>query len=245
MVLQVLKIAFQSVIRSKGIESFWMPHVGCPVLTLFRNLKYPLSIIFLFLVFSCKIKEKESVIPYYNIPDFTPSWTEKTEKPHRIADFSFQNQDGKTVTNADFDGKIYIANFFFTTCPSICPKMQSNLTAVATAFEHDDDVRIISHTVMPWIDTVGRLKEYADLKNIDSKKWQLVTGSEGVIYNLARKSYFAEEAIGYTKDSTQFLHTEHFLLVDGNRRLRGLYNGTLPLEVERLIEDIKTLKKEK
>ena len=98
--------------------------------------------------------------------------------------------------------------------------MQSNLTAVATAFEHDDDVRIISHTVMPWIDTVGRLKEYADFKNIDSKKWQLVTGSEGVIYNLARKSYFAEEEIGYTKDSTQFLHTEHFLLVDGNRRLR-------------------------
>ena len=245
MVLRVLKIASQLVIRSMCIELFKMRVVGCRVLNLFQHLKYPLSIIAFLLVFSCKIKEKESSLPYYNTPDFTPFWTEKADKPHRIADFSFQNQDGKTVTNADFDGKIYIANFFFTTCPSICPKMQSNLTAVATAFEHDDNVHIISHTVMPWIDTVGRLKEYADLKNIDSKKWQLVTGSEGVIYDLARKSYFAEEAIGYTKDSTQFLHTEHFLLVDGNRRLRGLYNGTLPLEVQRLIEDIKTLKKEK
>ena len=227
MVLQALKIAFQSVIRSKSIR---IP---------------PLSISLFFLILSCQNKEKESLLPYYNTPDFTPFWTDKAEKPHQIADFSFQNQDGKTVTNADFEGKIYVANFFFTTCPSICPKMQDNLTAVATAFAKEDDVLLLSHTVMPWVDTVGRLKAYADLKNIDTKKWQLVTGSEGLIYDLARKSYFAEEAIGYSRDSSQFLHTEHFLLVDGNRRLRGLYNGTLTLEVERLIEDIKILKKEK
>ncbi len=163
---------------------------------------------------------------------------------HKIAPFSFTNQDNKKITETNFVGKIQIANFFFSSCPSICPKMTNNLQKVQTTFLNDTTVLLVSFSVMPWIDTVKKLKAYADNFDIKSNKWHLLTGNAGEIYNLARKSYFAEEAIGFSRDSTEFLHTEHILLVDGNGYLRGLYNGTLPLEIERLIDDIKILKLE-
>ena len=186
-------------------------------------------------------------LPVYNSADFTPLWLNKNQMQndtlHKIAPFSFTNQDNKKITNAYFVGKIQVANFFFSSCPSICPKMTNNLQKVQETFIADPNVVMASFSVMPWVDTVKKLKIYADNFDIKSNKWHLLTGDAGKIYDLARKSYFAEEAIGFTRDSSEFLHTEHILLVDGNQHLRGIYNGTLPLEIERLIDDIKILRK--
>ncbi len=197
--------------------------------------------------FACAPQTK-SKIPFYNSPDFTPLWFSiqeaRTKNLHTIAPFTFTDQNGNTITENDVNGKIHIANFFFSICPSICPKMTHNLVEVQKAFAADSSIIQLSYSVMPWIDSVPRLKMYNDINNIDGKKWHLLTGEAGKIYNLARQSYFAEEAIGYTRDSTEFLHTEHVLLVDTHGHLRGVYNGTLPLEIDRLIDDVKTLKKE-
>lgn len=189
-------------------------------------------------------------LPYYNTPDFTPHFLQddaEVEKQitHHIADFSFTDQENKTVTQENVKGKIHVANFFFTTCPSICPKMASQLETVQKAFDDEDDVLLLSYSVTPWIDSVPQLKKYAAFYNVHPKKWHLLTGSKGAIYDLARKSYFAEDDIGITKDSTEFLHTDHFVLVDPGGRIRGIYNGTLSLETERLIADIRMLQIEK
>ena len=127
---------------------------------------------------------------------------------------------------------------------SICPKMMQNVMKVQKTFEKDADVELASYSVMPWTDSVKRLSDYAKQMQIDNKKWHLMTGQKSRIYELARKSYFAEEDMGYSLDSTNFLHTEHILLVDKERHLRGVYNGTLPLEIDRLIEEKKILKME-
>ncbi len=196
---------------------------------------------------NCNNREREQ-LPVYNTADFTPLWLLKnqlrSDTIHKIATFSFTDQDNKKITNADFIGKIQIANFFFSSCPSICPKMMHNLQKVQETFKTDSAVLLASFSVMPWVDTVKKLKNYAEDNEIKSNKWHLLTGDAGKIYDLARKSYFAEEAIGFNRDSSEFLHTEHILLVDGHQHLRGIYNGTLPLEMERLIEDIKILKKD-
>ncbi|MCB0697213.1 MAG: SCO family protein [Chitinophagaceae bacterium] len=188
-------------------------------------------------------KAVETKVPYYNTPDLTPAWQQGAGK-HTIADFSFTDQDGKTVTNDVYDGKIYVANFFFTTCPGICPKMNANMQLVADAFKDNDRVMFLSHSVTPDIDTVQQLKEYADAHHIDSKQWHLVTGNKSTIYDIARTSYFVEDAVGLSYDSTDFLHTERFVLVDKDKHIRGVYNGTVTLEMERLTDDIKLLLKE-
>jgi protein SCO1 len=199
-------------------------------------------------LYGCGKSDKVSGLPYYNTPDFTPLWLSSREASaeniHTISDFSFINQDGKSITNSDFEGKIYAANFFFTSCPSICPNMTKNMLKVQQAFEKDDDVKLVSHSVMPWADSVAALKNYEKTFNIKNGMWELVTGNTSQIYELARKSYFAEEEAGFNSDSTEFLHTEHVLLIDREGYIRGVYNGTLPLEIERMIEDIKILKKE-
>jgi protein SCO1 len=199
------------------------------------------------LLISCK--EDYSSLPYYNTPEFDPVFINNpAEVPskitHQIADFSFLDQDGKQITQRDVEGKIHVANFIFTSCISICPKMTNLMQRVDSTFKDQSDVMILSYTVTPWIDDVSRLHEYATANNISSANWHLLTGERGKIYDLARKSYFAEEDLGFTKDSTEFLHTEHFLLVDKNKRIRGIYNGTLQLEIEQLIADIATLKTE-
>jgi protein SCO1 len=200
------------------------------------------------MVVGCSDSSTPNNLPVYNTPDLTPQWLSAkalmSDTIHRVRAFEFTNQDNQLVSNTTLDNKIYVANFMFTVCPSICPKMTQNLNAVQRAFEADPSVMLVSHTVMPWVDSVTQLKKYADNMGIKSQKWHLLTGDAGKIYNLARQSYFAEEAIGYTKDSTEFLHTEHVLLVDGKRRLRGIYNGTLQLDIERLIDDIHILKRE-
>ncbi|WP_229311866.1 SCO family protein [Larkinella rosea] len=186
-------------------------------------------------------------LPYYNTPDFTPVFIESETEvagkiPHTIGDFSFKDQHGKTVSQKDIEGKIHVADFFFTSCGIICPRMTKHLKLIEKAFPNDPHLVLLSYSVTPWIDSVARLKKYSLTNGIQSKNWHLLTGRKSEIYQLARQSYFAEEELGFNKDSTEFLHTEHFLLVDQHKRIRGIYNGTLELEMEQLIADIKTLR---
>ena len=198
------------------------------------------------LIAACHSGPAMQTVPYYNTPDFTPIWVASSAEvaqkiPHRIADFSFLNQTGQRITRATVANKIHVANFFFTACPTICPKLTNHLRAVQDSFRQQPDVVLLSFSVMPRADSVARLRRYANSKGIISGKWHLLTGEQSQIYTLARRSYFAEEAIGFTKDSTEFLHTEHVLLIDRNSRIRGVYNGTMTLEIDKLIEDVKTL----
>jgi protein SCO1/2 len=188
-------------------------------------------------------------LPYYNTADFSPVFLNNNREAavkisHTIAPFTFTDQDGKTITNSAVKGKIHVANFIFTSCGNICPVMTTQMEWVGKAFKNDTSVVILSYTVTPWIDDPARLKKYKADKGISNANWHFLTGSKAAIYNLARTSYFAEESLGFTRDSTKFLHTEHFLLVDASQRIRGIYNGTLQLEAEQLIKDINELKKE-
>ena len=185
-------------------------------------------------------------VPYYNTPAFTPIWlTDSTEADHaithRIADFQFRDQTNAVVSQQTIASKITVANFFFTICPSICPKMTDLLLTVQDTFRDEPRVALLSFSVTPWIDSIPRLRRYAENKGVISGKCHLLTGEKGKIYELARRSYFAEEAIGFTRDSTEFLHTEHLILVDERRRIRGIYNGTQPQEVDQLIADMRVL----
>ncbi|GAB3771299.1 SCO family protein [Spirosoma horti] len=188
-------------------------------------------------------------LPYYNTPDFSPifvkSASELAEKiPHTISNFSFRDQNGVTISEKDIEGKIHVADFFFTSCGRICPLMTRHMKLVEKAFPDNKNVVLLSYSVTPWIDSIGRLKAYSRANNIQAKNWHLLTGSKSAIYQLARQSYFAEEELGFSKDSTEFLHTEHFLLVDKQKRIRGIYNGTLELEMQQLIADIRSLLQE-
>ena len=210
-------------------------------------MKNNLFIILLILV-GCKSKQTTLPLPFINKPDFTPEWIEKTAASyssiHRIPAFSFTDQDGKTVTEKTVDGKIYVANFIFTRCGSICPKMTSNMGTLQEKFKNDPEVLLLSHSVTPEMDSLPVLKKYATERGVISGKWHLLTGSKDDIYRLAKKEYYAGDTIGYYQTGNEFLHTENFILIDKQRRIRGVYNGTLPLEMERLIEDIGELKKE-
>jgi protein SCO1 len=190
-----------------------------------------------------------SEIPYFNTPDFTPLFLTRDEAAkkitHTITDFAFTDQNNSTVTQKDIEGKIHVSNFFFTKCGSICPKMTALLGKVQETYKNDSEVVLLSFSVMPGTDSVPRLNQYAQSHNIDGQRWRLLTGNQTAIYDLARKSYFAEEDIGYTRDSSDFLHTEHLILVDRDKRIRGIYNGTLELEINQLISDIARLKAEK
>ncbi|MEP2026676.1 MAG: SCO family protein [Reichenbachiella sp.] len=206
-----------------------------------------------FSLWSCTQKTEKRMnpeieLPFYSEATFTPEWIEKDDARydsiHTIKDFSFVNQTGEMVTNETFEGKIYVTNFFFTICPNVCPRMTKNLKKIQAEFADDESVKILSHTVMPWVDSVGRLAEYAQLNDINETQWQLVTGDKKELYNMAREAYFADEGFGKTVTVDEdFLHTENIILIDTQRRIRGVYNGTLPLEMKRLIEDIWTLKK--
>lgn len=189
--------------------------------------------------------EQQALVPFYHMPQFTPLWMAENapaaDTIHTVAPFSLVNQDSQRISQETFRGKIYVANFFFTSCLGICPKMTTQLHSVAQQFASNAQVKFISHSVHPEKDGVAQLKAYAQEQGIATPQWHLVTGSRQAIYQLARQSYFVERQAGLSKDSTQFLHSEHCLLVDGKGRLRGIYNGTLALEMERLTEDIRLL----
>ncbi|HLD51700.1 MAG TPA: SCO family protein [Sediminibacterium sp.] len=200
---------------------------------------------------SCANQQKKSAsLPFYNTPDFTPVFlanhtAARPAETHYIPAFEFTNQYGERITNQTVQGKVHVASFIFTRCGSICPKMIHHLKQVATAFENDTSTVLLSYSVTPWIDSVPRLKFFTEENKIgQSYNWHFLTGDKASIYTLARKGYFAEEDLGFTKDSTEFLHTEHVLLVDQKSRIRGIYNGTLQLEIEQLIKDIQLLKQQ-
>ncbi len=214
-----------------------------------RLVKNSLLLLFLF-ASACKNKtaDKTLALPFINKPDFTPEWIAADDPAykniHTIPVFSFTDQDGKTITEMDVAGKIYVADFIFTRCGSICPMMTTNMGTLQEKYKNDNGVLLLSHSVTPTMDSVPVLKRYAEAKGIISGKWHLLTGNEDQIYALAKKQYYAGDTIGYYQTGNEFLHTENFILVDRHRRIRGVYNGTLALEMERLMDDIATLKKE-
>jgi len=187
-------------------------------------------------------------LPYYRDANFTPHWFEKGDARldtfHRISLFSLVNQEGKTVTEKTFEDKLYVVDFFFSTCPGICPKMTTNMMMLQEEFINDHEVLLMSHTVTPETDSVPVLKQHAKNKGILSHKWHLVTGSQEDIYKLGRQDYFVEESLGVDKDDDEFLHTENFVLIDKDRHIRGIYNGLNKTSITQLIADIKTLKEE-
>jgi protein SCO1/2 len=214
--------------------------------TVFLRISFLLPV---FLMTACKGKPESAKLPYYNSPDFSPIFLSNqqevdTKITHSISPFSFTDQNGQNITEKTTVGKIHVANFFFTSCRSICPVMMDHMKILQQAFRNNNNVVILSYSVTPWLDSVGRLKKYALNNQITYPNWHLLTGSKSEIYKLARQSYFAEEDLGFTKDSADFLHTEHVLLVDKNGHLRGIYNGTLQLEIEHLQKDINLLLKE-
>ena len=164
-------------------------------------------------------------------------------KYHKIADFSLINQNGDTITQATYKDKIYVADFFFTTCQTICPIMTDNMVDIQKEIKNDEEVLLLSHSVTPQIDSVAQLKRYAIKKGVIDSKWNLVTGDKGEIYRLARKSYLAVKDDGMP-DDYGMVHTENFMLIDKKRQIRGYYDGTKKDEIERLLKDLKTLKKE-
>ena len=184
----------------------------------------------------------KSSLPYYNSPDFTPVWNIDTFKgvQHVIPSFAFTGQNNEQVTDKTFDNTVYVAGFFFTSCGVVCPKMIENVKRVEKAFYKNSQVAFLFHSVTPQIDSAGRLQAYAKKHQLNSQ-WHLVTGNEADIYTIARRAYFAEEEPGFQKDSTEFLHTEHLLLIDKHKHIRGIYNGTLALDADRLIADISIL----
>ena len=197
-----------------------------------------------------KVVENSRVdyLPYYNDDSFTPHWltpnTEEEKAFHKIPDFSLTNQLGETVTQNTFENKIYISDFFFTTCPGICPKMTGNMAKIQEEFKNDNDILLLSHSVMPSTDSVSVLKTYADNNNVIDYKWHLVTGDRNEIYSLGRDHYFVESDLGEVKSIDDFLHTENFLLIDKNKHIRGIYNGLNRASIAQLITDIKALQKE-
>jgi protein SCO1/2 len=162
---------------------------------------------------------------------------------HKIPDFKFLNQDSLWVSQKDMAGKIYVADFFFTTCPTICPKMKTQLLRIYDKFGEDDRVRILSHTIDPEYDGVRVLKEYAKKLNINSPRWNLVTGKKSDIYRLGEKSYMVT-AQEDANEEGGFVHSGAFILVDKNRHVRGIYDGTKEEDVNHLIEDMTLLLKE-
>lgn len=164
------------------------------------------------------------------------------KKYHSIANFSLTNQNGETITQENYKNKIYIADFFFTTCPTICPIMTKNMGEIQSKIVKDTNVLLLSHSVTPDIDSVAQLKKYALEKGVIDTKWNLVTGSKKEIYELARKSYLAVKTDG-DGGPYDMIHTENFILVDKEKRIRGFYDGTKTEDIEKLLSDLEILKK--
>jgi len=193
------------------------------------------------------ILKVEKPLPIYQPADVSTELVDSTIqhkiKYHKIANFSLINQNGDTITQDTYKNKIYVADFFFTTCQTICPIMTDNMVDIQKEIKNDDEVMLLSHSVTPEIDSVAQLKRYAVKKGVIDSKWNLVTGDKGQIYRLARKSYLAVKDDGMP-DDYGMVHTENFMLIDKKRQIRGYYDGTKKDEIQRLLKDLKKLKKE-
>lgn len=203
------------------------------------------SIVILALFYNA-LKPKEKLAIYqpsmvnYELVDST---LQHKKKFHKIAPFSLTNQNGLTVTEKDYINKIYVADFFFTTCPSICPKMTANMGLIQENIKTDNQVLLLSFSVTPEIDSVQQLKSYAIEKGVIDSKWNLLTGNKKEIYELARKSYLAVKNDGDGGEH-DMIHTENFILVDPEKRIRGFYDGTDIKAMDELLSDIKVLQME-
>ena len=217
----------------------------------FKKSKSTLIFLFFFTIVFVPILyflvKPKSQLPVYNPVDVNPRLVDDAVKhisrDHKISDFQLVNQNGDTITQANFEDKIYVADFFFTRCQTICPIMAVNMSELQEYYKNDDDLKFLSHSVTPIIDSVSVLREYADKQMAITGKWEITTGKKAHIYELARKSYFAvlDEGDGGDQD---FIHTEQFVLVDKNKQIRGFYDGTDADEIERIIKDIEVLKSE-
>ena len=217
------------------------------------NKKYRFLIIF-FIVFSAvflsiayRLTTQDKKLKVWHPGEVNPKLVDTSiqfvRKDHKIADFSFVNQNGKIITQDFYKDKIYVADFFFTTCPTICPVMKDNMVILQNKLLDNPRVLLLSHTVMPDIDTPEVLKAFALAKGVKDDKWNLVTGDKKDIFYMARMSYLAVE----TQDSEELydmVHTENFVLVDPKRQVRGFYDGTKKEEIEKLLQDIKLLELE-
>ena len=211
--------------------------------------RYGLLIVF-FIVFSVVaissfnyVQTQEKKLPIYSPSMVSDELVEEdlryVKKYHRISDFSLLNQNGNNVTQEDYKNKIYVADFFFTTCPDICPIMTGNMLYLQENLK-DTNVMLASFSVTPKIDTVEVLKEYSMLKGVDDSRWNLMTGDKKQIYDLARKSYLVAKAIPDGKNHGM-IHTENFVLVDRDKRIRGYYDGTNIEDMNKLLDDIQIL----
>jgi len=221
------------------------------MLSFFKEYKYfgiaflILSIIIISIIYN--ILDVYKPLPIYQpsrvSSELVDSTIQHKSKYHKIADFSLVNQNGETITQKYYKDKIYVADFFFTTCQTICPIMTSHMKDIQQELINDSDVLLLSHSVTPEIDSVAQLKQYANEKGVIDSKWNLVTGDKRQIYELARKSYLAVKTDG---DGGPFdmIHTENFMLIDKKNQIRGFYDGTDKEEIQRLLEDIKVLKEE-
>ena len=189
--------------------------------------------------------QPEKRLPVYQPSMVNPELVDSTlvyvKKYHTIGDFELVNQNGDTITHKTYSDKIYIADFFFTTCPTICPVMTANMADIQEVIKTDPEVMLLSHSVTPDIDSVPQLKKYALEKGVIDSKWNLVTGSKKEIYELARKSYLAVLTDG-DGGPYDMIHTENFILVDKERRIRGFYDGTSKDEIDQLLSDLEVLK---
>ena len=204
-----------------------------------------LSGVILLLFYRALVPKK--ILPIYQPAEVSfelvDSSLQHVKKYHKIANFSLTNQNGNRISQRDYQGKIYVADFFFTTCPSICPIMTNNMVYIQSKIMDDPQVKLLSFSVTPEIDSVPQLKKYALEKGVNDKKWNLLTGEKKEIYTLARKSYFVvkEDGDGGPHD---MIHTENFVLVDPEKRIRGYYDGTDKAAMENLLADLKILKEE-
>lgn len=204
-----------------------------------------LLIVLIALIGACTLEHKsEKQLPILGRPEITIKEVngEKVMDtiPHRVADFSFVNQDSSIITNESIKDKIYVADFFFTSCPTICPKMKKQLLRVYDQFIDNDTVMIVSHSIDPKHDSVAVLREFSQALGVSSKKWHFLTGDKDAIYQLGEKSYMV--TAGADKDAPGgYIHSGAFLLVDSDRRIRGVYDGTVPEQVDQLMLDIRTL----
>ncbi len=220
------------------------------MLTFFKKYKFfavfflILSIIIITIFY--QIMKPKAVLKIYQPADVSTELVDTTlhyvKKYHTIADFNLTNQNGKTITQEDYRDKMYVADFFFTTCQTICPIMTDNMVKIQEKLKNDNEVLLLSHTVTPEIDSVAQLKKYALEKGVNDSKWNLVTGNKKQIYDLARKSYLVAKDVPYSDND--LVHTENFVLVDKKKRIRGFYDGTDAESIKKLLEDIKILKKE-
>lgn len=222
------------------------------LLRFFRRFRFVALVILglsvIIIAFFYKALKPTAVLPVYQpamvAPELVDESIQYVKKYHTIAPFSITNHNGETITEKDYENTIYVADFFFTTCPSICPIMTKNMYALQQKLSPYPDVKLLSFSVTPEIDTVAQLKRYAIENKVDDNRWNLATGNKKEIYQLARKSYLVvkEDGDGGPHD---MIHTENFVLVDKQKRIRGYYDGTQASAIDDILRDIVILIEEK